>query len=102
MLGIIIRLDTMVHRIGGFLNANGDPWEAAKAAHAPTGYLMPWADVYVMVPVLVLIIYAEVQAWGYFSTPAKRWGYLLSTIFLTAGGVWGWITAATKAKTGFQ
>ncbi len=102
MLGLIMRLDTMVHRIGGFLLANGDPWELAKATHAPTGYLMPMADVLVLVPVIGLLVYAEVQSWKWFDGSNWRWPYLLGTSVLILTGVGGWILAALKAKTGFQ
>ena len=101
MLGLVIKLETVVHRLGGFLGANGDPWETAIASHTPTKYLMPWADAYMMVPVLALVVYAEVQCWDYFTTPAKRWGYLASTMLLTGGGVVGWVVGAVMAKTGF-
>ena len=36
MLGLATKLETVVHRLGGFLGVNGDPWEAAISAHAPT------------------------------------------------------------------
>lgn len=101
MLGLIMRLDTMVHRIGGFLKANNDPWELAKATHQPTTYLMPMADVLVMAPVIALLIYAEYRAWLWFEESSWRWSYLFVTSGFIIAGVGGWILAATKAKTGF-
>lgn len=102
MLGLATKLETVVHRLGGFLGAHGDPWEAAIATHAPTKYLIPWADVYIMVPVFVLVIYAEVCVWEYFAVPITRWVYLVGTSTLLGGGVAGWITGGIMAKTGFK
>ncbi len=102
MLGIITRMDTMIHRIGGFLKSQGDPWEIAKAAHTPTTYLMPIGDILCMLPVIGLLIYAEVRAWQYFNgNPKAQVFYLAGTLLFVALGVAGWILAATKAKTGF-
>lgn len=102
MLGLITRMDTMIHRIGGFLKSQGDPWEIAKAAHAPTRYLMPIGDILCMLPVIALLVYAEVRAWQYFNGNSKAQVlYLAGTLLFVALGVAGWILAATKAKTGF-
>lgn len=102
MLGLITRMDTMIHRIGGFLKSQSDPWEVAKAAHAPTRYLMPIGDILCMLPVIALLVYAEVRAWQYFNGNSKaQISYLAGTLLFVAIGVAGWILAATKAKTGF-
>jgi hypothetical protein len=102
ILGLIMRLDTMVQRMGGFMKKMGDPWELAKATHKPTTYLMPAADVLVMVPIMAMLIYAEYKIWQQFKdSPRLQWGYLLGTLVLIAGGIGGWILAAIKAKTGF-
>jgi hypothetical protein len=102
MLGILVRMDTMIHRLGGFLKSQGDPWEIAKAAHAPTRYLMPIGDILCMMPVVALLIYAEVRAWQYFNGNSKaQILYLAGTLLFVGLGVAGWILAATKAKTGF-
>src|ERR1035438_5485623 len=65
MLGIVTRMNTMIHRLGGFLKSQGDPWEVAKAAHKPTAYLMPIGDILCMLPVIALLIYR-------YDPPARR------------------------------
>ena len=102
MLGLVCRLDTMVQRLGGFLKAQGDPWEIAKASHVPTTYLMPMADVLCMSASIGLLAYAEYRAWQFFNNSSTaQVSYLSGTMALIALGIAGWILAATKARTGF-
>lgn len=99
--GLIMRVDTQVHRYGGFFLSQGDPWEIAKAAHTPTGYLMPYADILALVPLLVMLAYAYAQIWDHFW---KRWVsvlYISGTAIAITVGVYGIVEAIRLAKTGF-
>jgi hypothetical protein len=103
LLGIIARMTTMIHRIGGFLKAWGDPWEIAKADHKPTRYLMPLSDLLALAPVFPLVCEAEHMAWNYFAeNPEQQVFYLVSTLFMLIVGLFGVILATIKAKTGFE
>ena len=108
-LGLVVRLDTFIKRLGGWLAKRGDPWEEALANHYPTKYLTPGADVLTFAIVIVLLVYSQVEAGPYFSnTPLKSWHifsprtwYRIGTLGGVAAGVTWWILAATKARTGF-
>lgn len=80
ILGIIIRMDTMIHRMGRFLRFLGDPREAFKAADKVPN-LIPHGDIYCLVVVVFLVVYAGSQTkklWIY-GTPA--WiAYLISVV----------------------
>lgn len=109
MLGVIVRMDTMIKRLGGWLGANGDQWEQALAGHAPTKYLMPVGDILTFAVVIVMLVYGQIYGAAYFSSePAKSWHifspkvwYRISTMGGVALGILWWILAATKARTGF-
>jgi hypothetical protein len=109
MVGIIVRMDTMLKRLGGWLDKMGDPWEKALAAHGPTKYLMTVGDFLTFAVVIVMLVYGQVQAGPYFSTePLKSWHvfsprtwYRIGTLGGVALGILWWILAATKARTGF-
>lgn len=107
MLGLIARLETMVHRLGGFLKAQGDPWEAAKSKHVATRFLMPIADILCMGVVIPLLVNAEYRIFtdccltSEYTTYESRLGYLVLTLSGNVFGVFGWIFAAVEAKKGF-
>ncbi len=100
--GLIMRVETQVQRFGGFFLRQGDLWEIAKAAHTPTGNLMPFADALTLVPLLIMLIYAYLEAWDYFWTqPWRRAIYFFVSLAMIIIGIYGISQAITTARTGF-
>lgn len=96
LTGLIMRLEVMVHRLGGFLQAAGDPWENFLSLHPELRWPMAPADALILLPAVVLVIYAEVIIWQSFRYHAlQRWGYLIGTSGLMLAGIYGSIMAAT-------
>lgn len=58
--GLIIRMDTMIHRMGRVLRFLGDPREAFKAADKVPN-LIPYGDIYCLTIVVLLVVYAGWQ-----------------------------------------
>ncbi len=57
MLGVIIRLETTVHRIGAYLDHLFDEWEAFREGLLYDKLYLSIADLFIMVPVGVCLIY---------------------------------------------
>lgn len=103
LLGLVMKAAVLIHRKGGWLKSRGDEWEEDKDRHRPSKYLVPWAQLLILQPMLWLVIQAEFRVWADLSgSPAiYQWGYLFGTVALVLLGIAGYIVAAVKAKTGF-
>jgi hypothetical protein len=97
--GLVIRMDTIIHRLGRFLHWLGDPREAFKAAD-PVTNLVPHGDVFCLLIALVLVGYAEYRAWQYlrqFHWSLSFYYLFLTVAILLAGGYYAQ-KAATSGK----
>ena len=83
VIGLIIRMDTEIHRMGRFLRFLGDPRELFKAADSARNYISI-GDAFILLLILALTIYSEVQAWQYLKS-LHLWcavSYAVATVFL--------------------
>jgi hypothetical protein len=100
--GLVMKAAVLIHRKGGWLKKKGDEWEEAKDRHKPTHYLIPWAQILILQPILGLSAQAEYIVWqDLASSPILQVTYAIGTGVLISAGVLGYIVAAIKAKEGF-
>ena len=99
LLGTIIRLDTMVHRMGWFLEKSGEPWERDRKKLLYDRIHLTFGDIFMLVPVILCLFqsYASIL-----QTPISwsNLAYFAISLLLTLFGIVLWaVTPSMVRKT---
>ncbi len=100
LLGTIIRLDTIVHRLGWLLEKLSCPWEMNRNSLVNDKQNLVIADILSLVPVLFYLIKAYATLWPIYGTDQTIGGRTLLwiSIFLNVFGVVLWINTPRRAR----
>ncbi len=94
-VGSIIRLDTMVHRLGKFLEQKSDPWEIFRTKLKYDKLYLTICDIFAVIPVAISLFISYGKLWN---PNAFYQIWLITALVLQIVGVILWATAPSQVR----
>lgn len=94
LVGIILRLETTVHRQGGFVQEYGDPWEEYRHKLIYDKVILSLSDLLVFIPVLVVLGISLMET----AETHPTYTFIVSIVILIEIGFWPVVPMLVKIK----